>query len=114
MAAKKTSTAMIKASLRRNVWLRSPERSAAKKATDNHCTDCGVKFTRRKAAPVKENVHHIDAIEEQEVDGITYSQAVEVIRKILTPDPSRLAALCKECHLVRHAAPYATATNPQP
>jgi hypothetical protein len=109
MAAKKrkppkaTSHAMIKAVLRRYIWLRSPERKAALESTSKHCADCGGRFTQAKGRELKPNVHHLDAIEEQEHDGITYSKAIEVVRAILTPDPSRLVPLCKGCHLVRHA-----------
>ena len=109
MAAKKrkpptsTSHAMIKAALSRTVWLRSPERTAALRASDRHCVDCGAKFTRRKGCEVKEEVHHLQPIEKRTHNGITYADAIEVIRHILTPDPSELAALCKGCHLARHA-----------
>ena len=101
---KATSHAMIKAALRRYVWLRSPERSAALRSTHNHCEDCDSRFTRAKGKEVLPNVHHLQPIEKQTHNGITYADAIEVIRHILTPDPSRLAALCKGCHLARHEA----------
>ena len=97
-----TTPAMVMAVLRRYVWLRSPERTAALKATDNHCTDCGGKFTRRKGFELPPNVHHLDCIKAASYKGITLRMAIDAIIHIMTPDPSRLVALCKECHLVRH------------
>jgi hypothetical protein len=99
----KTSHAMVMAVLRRYVWLRSPERRAALKSTDNHCADCCDKFTRAKGREVLPNVHHLDAIEDVVIDGVSVYQAVEVVRQAMTCDPSRLVPLCKGCHLVRHA-----------
>jgi hypothetical protein len=108
MAAKKrkpptaTSHAMIKAALRRYVWLRSPERTAALRSTHNHCADCDAKFTRRKGFEVLPNVHHLQAVEKRTHNGISYNDAIDAIKHILTPDVVELAALCKGCHLARH------------
>ena len=107
MAAKRkppkaTSHAMIKAALRRYVWLRSPERRAALLANHNHCADCDSRFTRAKGKEVLPNVHHLQEVEQRVYNGITYADAIDAIKHILTPDPSELAALCKVCHLARH------------
>ena len=79
----------------RRVWLQSPERAAALRATGYRCSDCGVKQSVAKGREVKLQVHHIDEIDWDRVNAHESDQ--------LLPDVSRLAALCKDCHKARHA-----------
>lgn len=74
----------------RHVWLKSPERSAALKATGYRCAMCQVKQSKAKGREVKIEVHHIDGID---WDSVNVRDAEQLL-----PDPSRLMPLCVPCH----------------
>lgn len=80
----------------RVLWLRSRERSAALKQTNNTCCYCGIKATQAKGREVKLTVHHLD--------GVAWDNLIQDIRTKLLQTPDRLAPCCKECHDKIHAA----------
>ena len=86
-----TPRSRIKNALRQ-VFLRSRERAAALKATENHCADCGVKQTMAKGREVKLEVHHEPPID---WNGVVELIEERVLRVPMTP-------LCKDCHKKRH------------
>lgn len=84
-----TPRSRIKSALRQ-LWLRSRERAAAIKREKNTCQRCHAKGSVAKGREVKIEVHHID--------GIEWSEIVDLIMDRLLPDPSKLEVLCKKCH----------------
>jgi 5-methylcytosine-specific restriction endonuclease McrA len=79
----------------RQVWLRSRERAACLQAAGHRCERCGVKGSAAKGREVEMTVHHRD--------GINWDGIVDAIIAAMLPDPSRLEALCVECHGREHA-----------
>lgn len=85
-----TPRSQIRSALRRQVWLRSRERTAAIKRAGNTCEMCGRKGSRAKGREVKIEVHH--------ADGIEWEHILDYIYRHLLPHPDNLNVLCKECH----------------
>lgn len=89
-----TPNSQIRQALRRYIWMRSRERTAALKRTGYCCEDCGKKQSVAKGRKVVIEVHHLF--------GIDWDGLFEDIRKRLLPDPKDLIPLCEECHAKRH------------
>lgn len=88
-----TPRSRIKNALRQ-VWLRSRERAACLKASGHRCQACGVKASAAKGREVKLEVHH--------AAGINWDGIVDSIISAMLPDPSKLVAMCKDCHMKEH------------
>jgi len=76
----------------RQIFMWSPERSAALKRDDKTCQVCGKRESKAKGKECSVHVHHL-----QEGD-INWDRIVAVIRKELLCPPEMLITLCKEHH----------------
>lgn len=85
-----TPRSKIRAIIRRYIWLRSRERSAALKRTNNCCAECGIKQTRAKGREIILEVHHID--------GAHIDEIIDEVFRYLLCHPDRLIPLCDKCH----------------
>lgn len=83
--------------LRRYLWLRSAERSAAVKRESNTCERCFSKGSKAKGREVIIDVHH-------RLNEIDWDLILDAIFKTLLVDPALLEVLCKTCHKEHHAA----------
>lgn len=92
----RTPNYLIKAALRRHVWLKSRERAAALKRDNYTCQCCKRKQTRAKGEHFLVEVHHKDGI-------MLWNQIFDVIKTALIPHHDSLVTLCKGCHKNLHA-----------
>lgn len=90
-----TPSSRIRSALRQ-LWLRSRERAAALKRTNNCCAKCGAKASKAKGREVKLDVHHIN--------GIEWFALIEEVRRVLLVNPDTLEPLCERCHDEIHDA----------
>ena len=89
-----TPSSQIRSALR-VLWLRSRERSAALRSTNNCCAYCGVKQSVAKGKECRLAVHHMDHV--------PWDDLLKQIRDKLLQTPDRLAPCCKSCHDKIHA-----------
>ena len=82
----------------RQVWLRSRERAAAIKATQNHCTRCGAKGSAARGKEVKIQVHHREGI-------CNWEKVIDIVYEEILVPPEKLEVLCVECHEKEHEVP---------
>jgi predicted HNH restriction endonuclease len=90
-----TPRSKVRTALRR-LWLRSRERSATLKAAGYSCQECGVKASRAQGHEQRVEVHHLDGVGNWET-------VIDAVFAQLLVHPSRLKAICPECHGKHHA-----------
>lgn len=75
----------------RQLWLRSRERGEALRLAKYNCAICGKHKSVKKGFEQKIEVHHKEGV-------CNWDAIIDVIREQLLCDPTKLQALCPECH----------------
>ena len=92
-----TNLGMCTSAIRKNLWLRSPERRDALKIAGYSCERCGVKQSVAKGREVKVDVHHKNGIPKK-----AWALLYRIVKKYITPSPENIEVLCVSCHKKEH------------
>ena len=85
----RSTRSQVRSALKR-MWMVSPERRAALKASGYCCEDCGVKASKAKGREQVIEVHH--------KDGANLEKVIDAVFEYLLHEHTRLSSRCPDCH----------------